>query len=63
MHHSNDPDREALVVTCYLDESATDGSTPTAVVGGLLVNSSHFLGLDKDGMRCSMSSNYGPVFT
>jgi hypothetical protein len=46
MHHSDDPDLQALAVTCYLDESATDGSTPTAVVGGLLVNSSHFFGLD-----------------
>ena len=47
MHHSSDPDLEALVVSLYLDESATDASTPTAVVGGLLINSSHFVGLDE----------------
>jgi hypothetical protein len=47
MHHSNDPDLQSLIVTCYLDESATDGSTPTAVVGGLLTNSSYFVGLDE----------------
>jgi hypothetical protein len=47
MHHSDDPDLQALVVSCYLDESATDGSTPIAVVGGLLINSLHFVGLDK----------------
>jgi Protein of unknown function (DUF3800) len=46
MHHSDDADLETLAVTCYLDESATDGYTPTAVVGGLLINKSHFLGLD-----------------
>lgn len=27
-----------MPVTCYLDESATDGSTPFAVVGGLILN-------------------------
>jgi hypothetical protein len=27
-------------ITCYLDESATDGSTPCSVVGGVLINSS-----------------------
>jgi hypothetical protein len=29
-----------MVVTCYLDESAVDGSTPDAVVGGLQMNES-----------------------
>ncbi len=47
MHHSDDPDLQALAVTCYLDESATDRGTPTAVVAGLLINKSHFIGLDK----------------
>jgi len=31
---------DPLNVTCYLDESATDGSTPAAVVGGVLLNNS-----------------------
>jgi len=35
-----------MIVTCYLDESATDGGTPQAVVGGLQMNESHFLGFD-----------------
>jgi hypothetical protein len=35
-----------MMVTCYLDESATDGGTPQAVVGGLQMNESHFLGFD-----------------
>jgi hypothetical protein len=39
---------QALVVSCYLDESATDPSTPTAVVGGLLINSRYFIDLDRE---------------
>jgi hypothetical protein len=39
--------RKAFPVTCYLDESATDGNTPTAVVGGVLLNSSGVASLDK----------------
>ena len=35
-----------MIVTCYLDESAVDGGTPRAVVGGLHMNESHFLGFD-----------------
>ncbi len=31
-------ERKPVAVTCFLDESATDGSTPRAVVGGLLIN-------------------------
>jgi hypothetical protein len=31
-------DRKPVAVTCFLDESATDGSTPCAIVGGLLIN-------------------------
>jgi len=46
MHHSDDPDRQALAVTCYLDESATDGSTTEAVVAGLQMNRSNFLHFD-----------------
>jgi hypothetical protein len=46
MHHSLDPDRKMLAVTCYLDESATDGGTQTAVVGGLLLTANDYVGLN-----------------
>jgi hypothetical protein len=46
MHHSQDPQKEIFAVNCYLDESATDGSTPQAVVAGVLLNRDGFLGLD-----------------
>ncbi|MBZ5594188.1 MAG: DUF3800 domain-containing protein [Acidobacteriia bacterium] len=42
MQHSDDESREAAVVSWYLDESGTDDPSPTAVVGGLLVNKYHF---------------------
>jgi hypothetical protein len=32
--------------TCYLDESGTDSNSPTAVVGGLILNCSGFFWLD-----------------
>jgi len=48
MQHSDDPDREALAVTCYLDESATDGSTAQAVLAGLQMNRSYFLDFDDE---------------
>jgi Protein of unknown function (DUF3800) len=46
MQHSEDPNRQAAIVTLYLDESATDDSSPVAVVGGLLLNKSNFLEFD-----------------
>jgi hypothetical protein len=46
MQHSESPTRRALAVGCYLDESATDGGTPTAVVGGLLINKPDYLNFD-----------------
>jgi len=46
-----------MIVTCYLDESATDGGTPKAVVGGLQMNESHFMGFDSEWreMLCKFS--------
>jgi hypothetical protein len=45
MHHSEDPNKKALALTCYLDESGTDKNNDpnniTAVMGGIV--------LDKDG--------------
>lgn len=48
MQHSDDPSREAAVVTVYLDESGTDDAAPTAVVGGLILNKSGFLCFDDE---------------
>jgi len=31
-----------MAVTCYLDESATDGATPVALVGGVILNSQDY---------------------
>ncbi|MGA8573528.1 MAG: DUF3800 domain-containing protein [Desulfobaccales bacterium] len=38
MHRSDDPNKQALVVTCYLDDSGTDDLSPYTVVAGLLLN-------------------------
>lgn len=46
MDYSDDTNSEPLAVNCYLDESATDGGTPSAVVGGLVLNSSQLDHLD-----------------
>ena len=43
MHHSDNEDRETYAVNVYLDESATDGGSPEAVVAGILTNKSRFL--------------------
>ncbi len=42
--------KSAPAVHCYLDESATDGSTQIAVVGGIVTNSSLLKGLDSEWM-------------
>jgi hypothetical protein len=46
MHHSHDRERLTSVFGTYLDESATDGGTPTAVVAGLLLSHDEFTWLD-----------------
>jgi hypothetical protein len=44
MHNSENPENETAAVRLYLDESGTrDPGTPQAVVGGLIINYSHFL--------------------
>jgi hypothetical protein len=42
LHHLDDPDERAVVVTCYLDESGTDDLSPTAVVGGIMLDREKF---------------------
>lgn len=46
MHQSDDPDGETFAVNCYLDESATDGGSPEAVVAGVLMNRSRCVAFD-----------------
>jgi hypothetical protein len=46
MHHSDDPRRQTLAVTCYLDESGTDHKNSQAVVAGLIMHRDFFLILD-----------------
>jgi hypothetical protein len=43
MHHSDDPDRTALAVTCYMDDSATHEGSVVAVIGGVLMNRPNFI--------------------
>lgn len=61
MHHSDKMNRQSIAVTCYLDESATDGSTPIAVVGGLTLNKKNFLRLDKQWNRMIDKFNLHPA--
>lgn len=46
MHHSDDPERQTLIIRCYLDESGTHEGSPQATVAGLLMNRDDFLMLD-----------------
>jgi len=46
MHHSDDESKETAVITCYLDESGTDDLSPTAVVGGVLMDKPRFISFD-----------------
>ncbi len=61
MHHSDTLTEQSVSLTCYLDESATDGGTPTAVVGGLVLNKSGFLFLDKKWKRMVDKFNLHPA--
>ncbi|MGD0232397.1 MAG: DUF3800 domain-containing protein [Syntrophorhabdales bacterium] len=47
LHRSDDPDKKAVVMTCYLDDSGTDNQGPVAVSGGILVNKANFLHFDE----------------
>jgi hypothetical protein len=46
MHHSDDSERQTLIIRCYLDESGTGSDSPEAVVAGLLMNRDNFLLFD-----------------
>jgi hypothetical protein len=47
MHHSEDPNKKTLAVTCYIDESGgTDSNNQIGVVAGLVLNKSGFLSFD-----------------
>jgi hypothetical protein len=46
IHHSDDPERQTLIIRCYLDESGTDAGSPEAIIGGLLINRYDFLMFD-----------------
>jgi hypothetical protein len=46
MHHSDDPERQTLILRCYLDESGTHAGSPAAIVGGLLMGRDDFLIFD-----------------
>ena len=48
LHHSDDPERRTIVLTCYLDESGTDNNSTVAVVGGLILKKSEFFWLDQE---------------
>ena len=51
MHHSKDPKRKALALTCYLDESGTDRNNDinnvTAVLGGIVLDKEAFFAFDR----------------
>lgn len=56
MHHSDEPERQALTVTCYLDESGTHDQSPITVVAGLLLNRHNFISLS--GLWGDLLSRY-----
>lgn len=48
MHHTDDPERLTLAVTCYLDESGIDRHNPQAVVAGIVLRRESFCLFDAD---------------
>jgi hypothetical protein len=46
MYHSDDPERQALIIRCYLDESGTHEGSPQATVAGLVMTRDNFLIFD-----------------
>src|SRR5947209_7929215 len=61
MHHSDKVSKQVVAATCYLDESATDGATPTAVVGGLVLDRTNFLRLNTKWNRMLNKFNLHPA--
>ena len=51
-HHSENPARRTLLLTCYIDESGTDSESPAAVVGGILLEKSEFMRFDRVWKKC-----------
>jgi hypothetical protein len=49
-------------ITCYLDESATDGGTPSAVVGGVVFNDSYFHAFDEAWRQLLGRHHLTPAF-
>jgi hypothetical protein len=43
MHHSLDPRRLSLALTCYCDDSGSHDESEFAVVGGVLMNKPRFI--------------------
>lgn len=62
MTHSEDPTKEVFAVNCYLDESATDGGTPEAVVAGVLMDRDRFLAFDAEWKGFLAKHNLSPAF-
>lgn len=52
LHHSDDPDKRAMLLTCYADESGTDSDSSVAVVGGVMLDKSQFFWLDVAWRKC-----------
>lgn len=46
MHHSDDPDRQTMIIGSYLDESGTGDLNPQAVVAGLVMDRENYLLFD-----------------
>jgi hypothetical protein len=46
MHHSVDPRRLSLALTCYCDDSGTHAESPVAVVGGVVMSKPRFIEMD-----------------
>ncbi len=51
MHHSEDPNKKALALHCYIDESGTDKNNDpnniTAVMGGIVLDKDGFFAFDR----------------
>jgi hypothetical protein len=48
MHHSVDPRRLSLALTCYCDDSGTHAESPLAIVGGVVMNKPRFQEMEGD---------------
>ena len=60
MRHRDRNAYQRARVTCYLDESATDNGSPVAVVGGLVIEHTHYAHLVKEWVRLIDKFNLHP---